>query len=556
MSDQNTPKDSEELNGTFELGGSEPEKATAPTPTPEVEAPKEEAPKPQVQQANAGPRDAKEPTYTLGDYKNLAHATRFRIDGVERPLYGRAKFDFNPYKQRSDLDKTRTPFAVPSLGFAGVAHGTEAIQRLNFRSDAQARTWAETVDSSTALNCVNDAFMAAMNRQGSKWEQVPEHGGSKLVAAMATQPNHENKELKDSAALVYAMAALNLGTPVQSPMWHSGFWVSFRPASEDAWINFNDRISSDKIRIGRNSSGLSFSNINAIFTERALEFALDHMLDHNIRMEAGTSRRDIFKKLRSGDIPAFLWAFLMANYPSGYPISRACSAAIGNCTEVLHETLNLRILQVTDTSVLDEKQRNHMAKKYSNAVTEQEVEEYQSSLSTIQPREITILENSNLTLRATVVMPTAEDYILSGHRWFDGIVKMVDEILAKNATDRQREQTYQNYAKASVMREYSHWIKEIHLNSNVVKDLESLENLLTELTPHGDVRKKFYKTISDYIESSVMSVVGIPNYACPACGESQKTEKEGDRFVDCIPLDVAEAFFNLALLRMLEISSR
>ena len=548
--ESNLPKDGSELNEPAPL-------TITAEPETEVVKPVEDLKTEAVEDPPVKAKEAsKEAEYTLGTYKNLTHATRFKIDGIERPLYGRAIFGYSPYKERSELDKTRTPIAVPSMGFAAIAHSAEAMQRLNFKHDAQAREWAETIDTSNALNTVNDAFFPAMNRKDSEWNQVPQFGERKLVAAMAAQPEHQNKELKDSQALMYAMSALNLGTPVQAPMWHSGFWVSFRPASEDAWVNFNDRITSDKIRIGRNSSGLSFSNINAIFTERALEFALDHMLDHNIRLEAGTSRRDIFKKLKTGDIPAFLWAFLMANYPNGYPISRGCSAAIGNCTEVIKETLNLRILQVTDTSVLEERHKAHMAKNYSNGVTEKEVEEYQSTLLPIQPREITIMENNNFSLRASIAMPSAEDYILSGHRWFDGIVDMVNGILSKDATDRQREQTYQHYAKASILREYSHWIKEIYLNSNVVKDLLTLENLLAELTPHGELRKNFYDRVSNYIEQSAMSVIAIPNYGCPKCGKLQHEQKEGDRFVDCIPLDVAEAFFNLALLRMLEITSR
>ena len=553
MNENHKPKDPSELEAAATMTmASEASPAEPPAEVPVAAVPEAPTTPPPVPTAPT----VNEPTYTLGQYKRLDRATRFNIDGLDRPLFGKAVFGYTPYKKRDEDTNGRTPISMPSLGFAGIAHANEAIQRLNFRDDAQAREWAGTIDQSNSLNPVNDAFIGAMNREGSEWQQVPMYGEKPLVAAMASQPAHQNKELKDSQAIMYAMGALGLGSPAQAPMWHSGFWVSFRPASEDAWVNFNDRITADKIRIGRNSSGLSFSNINAIYTERALELALEHMLDHNIRMEATTSRRDIFKKLKTGDIPSFLWAFLMANNPNGYPITRACSAAIGNCTEVIKETLNLRILQVTDISVLEERHRAHMAKNKTNGVTEKEVDDYQATLLPIQPREITVLDSEKLTLRAVLAMPSAEDYILSGHRWFDGIVDMVNGIISKEATGQQREQTYQSYAKASIMREYSHWVKEIHLDSNVVKDLATLEKLLTDLTPHSTLRKKFYERISEYIESSSMSVVAIPNYACEKCGEVQYETKEGSRFIDCIPLDVAEAFFNLALLRMLEITNR
>ena len=507
--------------------------------------------KPVEKEVNSG-----EAEFTLGNYKNLRRAVAFNIEGIERPLFGRGIFDFNPYKARNPIDEARIPLSVPTTGLAGIASSVEALNSLDFRKDAASRQWAGLMDEANALNTVEDAFFRAMNREGSNWEQIPRFGDRPLVGALAKQPAAENKELEGSQALLYALSALNLGAPFQAPMWHSGFWVSFRPASEDAWVNFNERLTADKIRIGRNASGLAFSNVNAIFTERALEFALEHLLDHNIRMEAGTSRRDIFKKLKAPDIPIFLWGFLVANYPSGYPINRACSAAIGSCTNIISDTINLRILQVTDTNTLDERQKAHMSKNYPNGVTEKEVEEYQSSLLCLQEREMSVIEEEKLTVKLTVKVPSAEEYILSGRRWFDGIVDMVNSILSKDVTDRRREEVYQSYAKASNLREYSHWIKEIHLNTNVVKDLISLENLLAELTPHGTIRENYYKRIEDYRENVTMSVIAIPNYKCPSCHGIQHEEKDNTRFVDCIPLDVTQAFFNLALLRILEINNR
>lgn len=497
-----------------------------------------------------------EPIYTLGNYKNLAQATKFNIEGEERPIYGKGMFTYNPYKPRDKKDETKIPLAIPSTSMAGLNSAVEAITSLNFDKDAGAREWAAQMDQANVLNPVQDAFIKAMNRENSDWKQIPKSGDKMLVGALARRPDSQNVELKDSQALLYALSALNLGAPFQAPMWHSGFWVSFRPASEEAWVNFNEVLSADKIRVGRAASGLAFSNTNAIFTERALEFALEHVIDHNIRLEATTARRDLFKKLRSADIPIFLWAFLVANNPGGYPISRGCSAAIGDCTKVIEDTINLRILQVTDDSCFEPRHRNHMAKNYPGGVTEKEVEEYQSSLMAIQEQEFLVMEEAGSEVRITLKQPSAEEYMSSGRRWFTGIVEMVNSILAKDTTDNKREEVYQKYAKSGVLREYSHWIKELHINTNRITDLTSLENVLKEISPHGKLRDSVYKKISDYIEKTTLSVIAVPNYACPACGYIQKEEKKDDRFTDCIPLDVAQAFFNLALLRVVEITRR
>lgn len=501
-------------------------------------------------------KENSDPAYTLGNYKNLTRIAKFKFGEEELPLYGRATYTFNPYREKNSGDNEKISLAIPTTSMVVLNSAAEAITSLNFDKDAGARAWAAQIDKANELNPVQDAFIKAMNRENSDWKQIPKSGDKMLVGALSRREDVHNVELKDNQALLYALSALNLGAPFQAPMWHSGFWVSFRPASEEAWVNFNELLISDKIRIGRAPSGLAFSNVNAIFTERAMNFALDHVLEHNIRVEKNTNRRDLFKKLKAGDIPIFLWAFLVANNPSGYPISRGCSAEIGSCTKVIEDVINLRILQVTDDSCFEQKHRNHMAKNYAGGVSEKDIEDYQSSLLAIQEEEYCVLEEKNSKITITLKHPSVEEYLSSGRRWFDGIVEMVNSILAKDTTDNKREEVYQKYTKAGVLREYSHWIKELSINGNSISDLTSLENVLKEISPHGKLRDLVYKKISAYVEKTTLSVIAVPNYACPSCGEIQREEKKDDKFTDCIPLDVAQAFFNLALLRVVEITRR
>lgn len=545
MSNQDTPMELPDYIPTLEKVNVEPPEPVDTPPIPQKPLDEENKKSETI--------DVK---YTLGNYKKLAKAAKFRIEGVDRPLYGSAQFSYNPYKSRVVGDTSRIPLAVPSISMAGLASSVGAIESLNFENDPSARAWAEAMDEAYAHNTVQDAFITAMNREGSDWKQIPKNGEQLLVGALARRPSTQNSELKDSEALMYALSALKLGAPFQAPMWHSGFWVSFRPASEEAWVNFNELLTSDKIRIGRSASGLAFSNVNAIFIKRSLEFALEHVIDHNIRTDANFKRRDILKKLLTPDISIFLWGFLVANNPSGYPITRGCSATIGNCTKFIQETINLRILQVTDDSCFEQRHRIHMSKNYPGGVTEKEVDEYQNTVNLLQEKEVILLKEEDNEIRVVLKIPNAESYILSGTRWFDGIVEMVNSILSKDTTDNQREKIYQQYAKSSIMREYSHWIKEIRMNTNSMIETSTIENILKETTPHEVLRETLYSKISDYIEATTLSVIAIPNYACPSCGKAQKEELEKDRFTDCIPLDLAQAFFNLAQLRVVEIIRR
>ena len=79
--ESNLPKDGSELNEPAPLTiTAEPETEVAKT---DEDLKTEAFEDPPVKAKEA----SKEAEYTLGTYKNLTHATRFKIDGIERPLY-------------------------------------------------------------------------------------------------------------------------------------------------------------------------------------------------------------------------------------------------------------------------------------------------------------------------------------------------------------------------------------------------------------------------------------------------------------------------------------
>lgn len=523
----------------------------APKPEKQAEAPKEEVKTEAPASTEASEKEGFE------SYKRLSRFTKINYGGKVLDIFGQALFTVNPYKPRDSLAKNRVPLAFPTLTAAGVNSYTSDLISKDYDRDAQARQWGSTLESSMAFVNTDDALIRALNRPGSEWGQSVLHGNRHLIASTAKMPAYTGRELKDSQAVLYAMSSLNLGAPVQKPMWQSGFWVTFRPASEESWVNFNERLASDKIRFGRHASGLIFSNLNTIFVERALEFAADHMVETNIRFEGVSMRDSILDLLLEPDISSFLWGFLCANYPSGYPISRSCTADVKECSNVIEDMVNLSILQVTDSSAIDERGRAHMSKSHNASVTVKEVQEYQSSLLLNTPRTIEIFKSESIEQKAIFKIPTARERIAAGRRWIDGIIDMANKIVAKDATDRQREQLYTEYAKSSILREYSHFISELEINTNVIRDQQTLENVLTETTPHEEMRRAIYEKVRDYIEDSTISMIAIPNYHCPVCeGPQDKEADKRKRFVNCIPLDVLQAFFSLAMLRITEIRSR
>ena len=522
-----------------------PDPAQSPTPASQ--------PAPASQAAPVENAVAKNQT----DYRRFRLAARMRLDGAERSLYGHAAFYKDPVRPRDEDDK-RPEINFPSTSMASLSSKSEDLLAINYGNDSKALAWAETLDDGSALLTTNDAYIPTMAAEGSHFTQVPEYNGKKLVMGVTKMRRAEGQELTSNNAVMYAMGALGLGLPVSTPLWSSGWWVTFRPAGDDEWVAFNNRLSSLTALSARRISGLTMSNINAVFLEAALDFACSHIYATNIQFESTPSsgRQNYLRLLRDPDINTFLLAFLAACNSSGYPIARSCTSKIKECMERVSDTVDLQLLLVANTARLEERHLAHMSRNGPGQVTEAQIKEYQDTLLPSQERTVQIVNNELAEISAVLRVPTAEERVLAGNRWVNSITEMVNRVLSQDATTRQRDETFYQYTKASILREYSHWIKELHVNGAAIVNIESVENTLAQVTAHGTLRDTLYKTIGEYIEDSAIGIAALPNYNCPACGNPQKEVRENDHFKEAIALDVVQTFFSLARLRLVDVMSR
>lgn len=519
---------------------------------PTVEVHVEAAPAPTKAPTPAHAADA-----SKGDYRRFRMAARMKLDGVDRHLFGQAAFYKDPVRGRDKEDK-RPEIDFPSTSMAKLSAVSEDLLAINFERDSKALGWAECLDSGASLGTANDAYISAMAAENANFTQVPEYNGKKLVMGVTKMRRAEGQELTSNNAVMYAMGALGLGLPVSTPLWSSGWWVTFRPAGDDEWVAFNNRLSSLTALSARRVSGLIMSNINAVFLEAALDFAISHIYATNIQFESTPSsgRQNYLRLLRDPDINTFLLAFLAACNSSGYPIARSCTSKIKECMEKVSDTVDLQLLLVANTARLEERHLAHMSRNGPGQVTEVQIKEYQDSLLPSQERTVQVVQNEMAEISAVLRVPTAEERVLAGNRWVNSITEMVNRVLSQDATTRQRDETFYQYTKASILREYSHWIKELHVNGATIVNLESIENTLSQVTAHGTLRDTLYKVIGEYIEDSSIGIAALPNYNCPSCSQAQKEIRPEDHFRESIALDVVQTFFSLARLRLVDVMSR
>lgn len=431
----------------------------------------------------------------------------------------------------------------------------EKIPNVNLLDSKQVREWASDVTEGLDLNTYGEAFVPTLEDESAEFRHKFEHGGVNMMGATPRLKVAENQNLKGERAIIRLIGHLGLGTLYQAPMWHSGLWVTFKPPTETEIVELNRVLMANKISLGRATYGLAFSNVTAYTVDTLMEFAIRHVYDISAKAEDITidNLRD---HLSCQDIPSFLWGFICTMYPKGYRYRRACIADPHKCNHVVEETLNVTKLQWVNTATLTDWQKTFMSGRQSKTKELSSIARYKEELKRIQKSKVVIAKDNGVGISITLKTPSVSEYVEAGHRWIGDIVETVERALASDASMKERNDVIIRYGQASAMHQYSHWVESIEYETNMVDDKETIENTLDILSSDDEIRVRFTDAVTDYINKSMMSVVGIPVFDCPACGVTHEGHATLPQYKNIIPLDMVQLFFALHTQRVSRMTTR
>jgi hypothetical protein len=217
--------------------------------------------------------------------------------------------------------------------------------------------------------------------------------------------------------------------------------------------------------------------------------------------------------------------------------------------------LNVSKLQFTNRAALTEWQKTFMSSRTPRQKELKDIERYKEELVKIQGKRLDINKDTDNAISILLKTPTVNQYIESGQTWIDNIVDMVDSAIGSTANEDERNDLIIRHGQASAMRQYGHWVDHIEIDTNIVNDRETIDSLLNTMSSDDNIRTEFLDGVLNYINKSTISVIGIPAYDCPSCGEPQ--EGEGSNVhKNVMPLDVVQLFFGLLMQRLARISDR
>lgn len=464
---------------------------------------------------------------------------------VETPeVKHRVEMESSPIKSllNDDVSLTQTEIDQKYLSLLNVNMKeldrlSENYPKFDATDTTTSRAWLAAYTAGMRNIPKGDALSATAERESAMWRQKVEVNGDKLGPGRPRFGNNGNNVISGERALMKVSSMLGLGSMVQIPLWHTGIWVSIKAPSEASLLELERRIANEKIRLGRYTNGMIFSNTSVYTVSYVVNFVLNHIYDASVKNITQDSLKELIKVT---DIPTLVWGLACAIYPSGYEYSRPCTTNPSDCQHVVKGMLNIAKLFWTDNDALSMHQRKHMQRR-TDKFTQEELDRYENEHTRGGMYKITLQDDFHVTLQ----VPTIAQYEASGFAWVDGIVDLLEGSLGVSLRGKERDDYIIDQGRLTALRQYGHWVKSIEAGDDVVEDIETTEELLGMLSSNEELSEKFFEKVGNFIDESTVSLIAIPKYDCPACGGEQHGDVHDTRHPHLLPIDVVSVFFTL-----------
>ena len=292
-----------------------------------------------------------------------------------------------PYTEQIEFDQDKETIPLPSGPDYETREKLNAAPHVNLVDNVDSRKWANTLEQGLEFNTFAEGFIPTLEEQDALFKQSVEFNGQRYAAQAPRVKQTENESLKGERAVLRVIRQLGLGTTFQVPLWHSGIWVTLKPPTEAEIIELNRLMIAEKIRLGRYTYGLVYSNLTGYTVNYLVDFILSHVYSTTIKNEE-LPVNQLKDHIAVQDLFTLVWGFACTMYPKGFQYRRACINDPEKCNHVIEEKLNLNKLLWTNVQALTEWQKSHMASRQPFLRDLSAMKKYKEEMLKLKPRRI------------------------------------------------------------------------------------------------------------------------------------------------------------------------
>ena len=422
---------------------------------------------------------------------------------------------------------------------------------MELREDERTRNWAYTLSRGHSKNTLNGALSKCFNK--GDWRQsVPSESGS-LSGGIPKINSVSNVNLYGKEAILRLMSHLGGATNYQIPLWHTGIWVNIDPVTDSDMLALFRELNEDKIQLGRYTNGAIFSNTSAFTTKRVIDFIISKIGETTYRPDKNKPI-ELDKIISINDLPILILALCNSMYPKGFKHNRACVYNPKKCHHTYSGIVDFDKILWTNIAALTKPQIRLMSTACNGQVNKEIVDTWSNELSRPESRVVDLEAVSGAKIRFILKVPKYNEYVDSGYTWLNGISDSIGESIEIDDLV-ERNKYIDDNARATMLRQYGHYIKSVEFgDGNCINDNTDIEEVLSNLSSDSNIRTGLVKAITNFIDDTTISVVGIPTYECEECGGGQTDEGRGI-YKHVLPLDMIELFFLILIDRVKRIKT-
>ncbi len=443
-----------------------------------------------------------------------------------------------PADKRSIDFKFYPSMSIPNTTRSGYDESINKFQ--NRRVGDSEQEWLD-IYLNSAARIPQDRYMeTVLSNKDSQWQTSLEHQGVKLTQVSSKKT--PTGELRGSAAVDAVLRKHNRPGTSRMPLWHSGFWLYYKPMNGQDISDLMNAIASAKSVVGNATYGRAFAVDTAYIDKVILQFFFERLVTTS-SIATDDASIDYAKYIMLPD-KNVIYGYMMSKcFPTGFAYSRACIAP--GCGTVTDGVLDMENIVRVDRSKLTDKQLTHMLSMGDGSTSIEAIEAYQKEFDWVN-RSFT---NSDVTYKITI--PNLRTYIDSSNAYLDSIHSMYTESMYQDVKERSVAMRRAMDSTACV--QYAHYITEIEINNvdeegthtSYIKETASIAQVLEALSTDSSDVKAFIRSINKASADSIIALCAITSYKCPACGTWQN-EADTEHVQTLIPIDPLSTFFTLA----------
>lgn len=386
-------------------------------------------------------------------------------------------------------------------------------------------------------------FEEPLAEDGGNWQQgvvAPDnqlHGSRRLGVG-------EKSNIGELATMM-AVAMVGGGKPFLIALPNSFFWVTLKTPAEEAILNLLDEVRTDTVQAGRYTYGMAMANTAGMTLEKVAYFFVKHIYSSTLNF--GSLKRDeLLGMIDLADAWNLFLAILATRNPLGIATERPCVASPGTCTAVHEGTLDFQWVQLIANHRMTQEQRAFMSVKTYSAHSPDAVRTMQKNYRDSIPKRLDVEGGNGVSIGFNLRFPSVLDSISETKEWINDISEGMVSVVSEDEAGNARNTRMVTRTKATNMRQYTHYVESIDLgDGNVITDRVTVRKTLSAISTNEAVRSGFTKGIKAFIESTTLSIAGIPNYICPVCRTKQEGAAKDTDFESVLPLDIPRLFFEL-----------